>query len=533
MLERIASTGLGRIVVILTVDSPRRRVSSDLDPRPQSNGALSGWANRLLLSVYRALESRIDCDPDAFDLVDAPMLETIPRYMLEGQDAAGSAGHDSALEEVRQLGLDVIVQLGLPTAAPMLASVTKRGVWSLNHAHCAGSDAMAAGFWPVCRRWPVIESRVDAMQPDGVTVTLARSITGTNPFAVKLCRSALYWKTLSLIPRELGVLQRSSNRSVSTHADAPSPGGIPGPVGALGAPGVAQLVVHIMRNILRRGTDWAWRHFAREEWMLLYRLGDGRSTAIAEFRRIIPPKDRYWADPCVIRRDDAYFIFFEEFPYTSGRGHLSVLTLSLKGASGVAAPILERPYHLSYPFVFEEGGEFFMIPESSANRTIDLYRCVQFPEKWEFVQTLLGNVVAVDTTVFKDCGKWWMFTSMVERAGASSCEELFLYSSESLIDGTWTPHPQNPVVSDVRSARPAGRVFREHGRLFRPAQDCSVRYGYAIVLNEITTLTESEYGEIETVSIKPPWTRGFIATHTLSEAPGVTVVDALRPRLKW
>ena len=40
--------------------------------------------------------------------------------------------------------------------------------------------------------------------------------------------------------------------------------------------------------------------------------------------------------------------------------------------------VLEKDYHLSYPFLFEDNDELFMIPETATNKTIELYKCEEF-----------------------------------------------------------------------------------------------------------------------------------------------------------
>jgi hypothetical protein len=102
-----------------------------------------------------------------------------------------------------------------------------------------------------------------------------------------------------------------------------------------------------------------------------------------------------------------------------------------------------------------------------------------------------------------------------------------------LLGKDWTPHRLNPVISDARRARPAGAIISEGGRLYRPSQDCSVRYGYAIHINEITRLSVDEYEETETVSIVPDGSRDIIGTHTYARAGRLTVLDALRPRWRF
>ena len=167
--------------------------------------------------------------------------------------------------------------------------------------------------------------------------------------------------------------------------------------------------------------------------------------------------------------------------------------------------VLEKDYHLSYPFIFEWNNKYYMVPESRANKTIDLYECVEFPDKWNFKQHLMENISAVDTTLIHYANKWWLFTAIAENEAAAPNVELFLYYSDDLFGGEWNAHPLNPIISDVKSARPAGKLFIKDGKLFRPSQDCSTTYGYCFDLNEIEVLSETEYREKKTFSIKPNW----------------------------
>jgi hypothetical protein len=72
----------------------------------------------------------------------------------------------------------------------------------------------------------------------------------------------------------------------------------------------------------------------------------------------------------------------------------------------------------------------------------------------------------------------------------------------------------NPIVSDVRRARPAGRIFSHDGHLIRPAQDCSEAYGWRIALNRIEVLTEAEYREVPIGWIEPDGSAGTLRAHT-------------------
>ena len=188
--------------------------------------------------------------------------------------------------------------------------------------------------------------------------------------------------------------------------------------------------------------------------------------------------------------------------------------------------VLAPDYHVSYPFVFRYGPGIFMIPESLEKRRVDLYRAVDFPHHWTLERNLLSGIRAVDPTLVEEDGRLWLFVNVAE-PGAAIDDELHVYVATSL-EGPWIPHLENPVVSDVRRARPAGRVFRADGSLVRPSQDCSRGYGGAVVLNRIDVLTPEEYAETPIARIEPTWAPGLIGTHTYNATARIEVVDGRR-----
>lgn len=270
--------------------------------------------------------------------------------------------------------------------------------------------------------------------------------------------------------------------------------------------------------------------FTLDQWYLLFDLDNEMSMTFSNFKKCIPPKDRFWADPIVIQKDGIYYVFVEEYIYKSKKAHISCFTLdnqvSIKGPDRV----LEKEYHLSYPFVFEWDGKFYMVPESVANKTISLYECIDFPYSWKFKLDLMKNILAVDTTLLHHQAKWWLFTGIPTDESSLPLVQLFLFYTDDLFSGEWSPHPQNPIVSDVKRARPAGGFFFQNGKIFRPSQNCSKTYGYGFDINEIVMLSESAYSEKQVVSTIPNWDKKVEATHTFAHQGQLTVIDAFMRR---
>ena len=135
---------------------------------------------------------------------------------------------------------------------------------------------------------------------------------------------------------------------------------------------------------------------------------------------------------------------------------------------------------------------------------------------------LIGKFV--DTSVWHHNGLWWMMTTRADPDPRSSC--LFLFYAERLT-GEWRFHPANPISTDVRNNRGAGRIFQIDQRFIRPSQSCSPVYGYSFTLNEITRLSAAEYSERALREFRPE-TLNMQATHTYNWLPGAEIIDGAR-----
>jgi len=286
-------------------------------------------------------------------------------------------------------------------------------------------------------------------------------------------------------------------------------------------------------NLAARIINKVRSYFFMDQWVIYIAPSvEHKSLLWKEFKPLLPPLDRFWADPFIWVYESKYYVFIEELLYSTNRGRIVCLTLDEKMNILSSQVVLERPYHLSYPFLFEYEEQIYMIPETGKNNAIEVYRCTHFPDKWEFEKTLINNVLAFDATLFEAHEKWWLFANISEEGG-SSWDTLHLYYSNHPLSDQWKSHPLNPIVKDVRSARPAGRIFAHEGKLIRPSQDCSVRYGYAINFNHITALTETDYAETCEQTFKPLKKIGVLGTHTFNQVSALTVIDAIQRRRKF
>jgi hypothetical protein len=173
-----------------------------------------------------------------------------------------------------------------------------------------------------------------------------------------------------------------------------------------------------------------------------------------------------------------------------------------------------------------------MIPETQANNTIELYRCRSFPDQWELQRVLIDAIDAVDSTIWKKDGVYYLFTSVKAAPEASEHDSLHIFYSNSLDSTEWSPHPSNPIKNEVKTGRMAGKLFMQNGNLYRPAQDGSRHYGYAMRMQHITKLTSQEFEEETIASILPAWEKDLLSTHTFNSTGRLTMIDAMIRRKK-
>ena len=489
-----------------------------------------------LYKIYTRLENKTyHPDIDGFQIKNtAELLENIEKISVMPKLTKYSDWiNDDDVNTIRKYDLDVIIRLGFRILKGGILDSAKCGIWSFHHADNNMNRGGPAGFWEVFQQEPTTGSILQILNEDldGGQI-IAKSYSTTDSTFVKRNQNNYYMKSLSFLPRKLKELHEVGKDEFLKRVQAENNDLIFYDRPLYGKPKNGQFLklglINFRKLVNRKIRNW----FYFDQWFLLFDIKDGISKSLWRYKKILPPKDRFWADPHVITRDDKYFIFIEEYIYKKGKGHIALIEMDKQGNYQYKGKILEKSYHLSYPFVFEFNKNFYMIPESSSNKKIEIFKCIEFPNKWEFHGNLMSDIDAVDSTILFHNNKWWLFTGIKENDGASNSDELFLFYSQDPTSDQWIPHPQNPIISDVRRARPAGKIFSYQNKLYRPSQNGSYHYGYGININRIKKITEFEYEEEVENKILPKWDEQISRIHTFTYVDDLSVMDGKIRRTK-
>jgi folate-dependent phosphoribosylglycinamide formyltransferase PurN len=494
----------------------------------------SSFVYRLLRKADQKL-MRLPGDP--FKRVEIPELNAKKIEVIPLQKKFSDYFPDVAIKEVKNAQPDILLRFGFRILRGEILKAARYGIMSLHH---GDTDAYRGGppaFWEVVNKEPITGVTLQLLTEQlDAGVILSKAFLRTDTSSFYRNQQKLYWAGLKLFKTAFeemavkGADKYFEEKRSLQHTG--KPGRLyrnPDNIKALGI-----LLNYFGRNISRQLHSFLYNG----QWQLFYcfRKDGSAERDVKAMKKLLPPKDRIWADPFVVKDKNVYHLFFEEKLNKKDEAHVSLLRFNENGKQLDEKPqvVLQEPHHLSYPFVFAYDDKYWMIPEAAASCKITLYVAEDFPFKWKPVRDLLQNIKAYDATLhLHEDGNWYLFCSAKENDHYSSNAYLHIYYAKDLLKDNFMAHPLNPVYQDVRLARPAGKIFCDNGMLIRPSQLSTPVYGYGIVMNLITELSTTSFKETQLHHLLPDWQKNLLATHTFNSEEGFTVLDAQVDRFKW
>lgn len=200
----------------------------------------------------------------------------------------------------------------------------------------------------------------------------------------------------------------------------------------------------------------------------------------------------FLADPFLFSYNGRLYLFYERQDRWYGIGHICMRFTNDMQVWSDEIDVLKEAFHLSFPYVFEDNGKVYMLPEAGYSGTIRLYEaCNDNLSKWKLSKVIIDEKRQwVDSSIIKKGAKYYLFTSVKEKEVFNQ----YLFVSDSL-DGSYKEHPRSPIYTGNDYGRNGGAVFSFNDRLYRPAQICVSSYGEDITLMQIEQLTAEKYSE--------------------------------------
>ena len=185
--------------------------------------------------------------------------------------------------------------------------------------------------------------------------------------------------------------------------------------------------------------------------------------------------------------------------------------------------ILETKYHLSFPFIFKYKSCFYLIPETSEINSINIYKCVKFPNKWKFYKKLFKSK-SVDHIIFKHKNNWFLLNNESDIKQIYS--KLVGYVSNNPLSNKWKKI--KILKNSFLLGRNAGYI-ETNKRKYRVSQSyLPGRYGAGIFINQIKNISGKNYNESVEKKYFPKIFSEIKGIHTLNSVKNFTVFDFSR-----
>ena len=438
-----------------------------------------------------------------------------------------------ALEKIRAKDLDVILRFGFNILHGEILQSARYGVWSYHH---GDNDSYRGGpphFWALVEKAPLsgVILQVLTEELDGGLALCKSMFTTSRSISVSRNRYVPYWGSTDMVIRKLNELHQFGWEYVKEHA-VPV-GEYRGKRKIYRSPENADMARWLGPHFFRSALRYPVRQKTVQHWQIALRKGgpplhdSAQPPDAGGFRWVESPAGHFWADPFAIEHAGRNWVFYEDYSYSKKRAGIACAELQTDGSLGPAQACLEGDtIHFSYPHVFHAQGTLWMSPETANSKSVDLYACEEFPSRWKKQATLLeGNYV--DPTIWQHDGQWWMTVTSADPDSRSGCLLLFYADSPA---GKWQFHPANPISTDIRTNRGAGKVFQSGAALIRPFQSGCPIYGYSFGFQQITMLTRKRYEETALRVINPDLFPGRAGVHTYGFVGDIEIIDGQSTR---
>lgn len=205
-------------------------------------------------------------------------------------------------------------------------------------------------------------------------------------------------------------------------------------------------------------------------------------------------ENRYWlADPFLFEKEGKDYVFYEAFDLIERKGKIGFSVLNENSKELPIHIILDEPYHMSFPYIFEYGGNIFIMPETCDDNAVKLFKAVFFPDLWEEYGVVRANVHACDSIILKDLvGNEYLLANETYRdqtpnGNFASC---WLRNVLYKLDKDLRAGGKGILVTEGDCGiRNAGNSIRCNGRLYRVGQNCpNKQYGKGLVLFEVESI---------------------------------------------
>jgi hypothetical protein len=266
-----------------------------------------------------------------------------------------------------------------------------------------------------------------------------------------------------------------------------------------------------------------------ERWSVAFIKASWKDASLRKGIQIKNPPNHFYADPFVITKNKRTICYVEDYCYIKKKGYISAIEIFDDKNYTILGSVIEESFHMSFPFLFEYNNSLYMVPETHESNTIRLYKCIEYPLKWEYQKDILSNISVVDSLVFEYENRWWLLCNRQQDNGST----LLAFYNDNPLSDNWIEHEQNPLVFDSTIGRNGGILDKNSTFPVRVRQKAGFnQYGKGFSLAKITELTPTSFKEEELACFSPDFFNNLKGCHHMHSNNEYTVYDYVRSESK-
>jgi len=425
------------------------------------------------------------------------------------------------IDKIKLLNLDLIVRGNASGIFKGdILTVAKDGIISFHHGDNRWNRGSPPAFWEVYLRKPSTGFIIQILNEDldGGSVIFRGNIPTKRSYTENiinlLSKSNPYMAKIILDYVENNKLPVAEER-------VPFGGKI------LMVPSIKQSISYFIR------TNWLFLTFAikqiilkkDERWSVAFIKSPWQNAILRKGIKIKNPPQHFYADPFVCTRNNKTVCYVEDYCYKRKRGYITAIELIDDKNYKILGAVIEEPFHMSFPFVFEYKNELYMVPETHEANSIRLYKCIEYPLKWVYQKDILNDICVVDTIIFEYEGRWWLLCNGQKEQSST----LLAFYSDNPLSSNWIPHKLNPLVFDSMIGRNGGILNTLGKSPIRVRQIAGFnQYGKGFTLSKINQLTPDSFHEEKIAQITPDFFENIKGCHHMHSNGQYTVYDYVR-----
>lgn len=253
----------------------------------------------------------------------------------------------------------------------------------------------------------------------------------------------------------------------------------------------------IIRNVRNVFNDIFFKY---HDWRIAIKKKASINETIPEkwgrFKEIRGTNEYSFADPLLFEDKRGEFLFVEAINRKTKRGCIGVIDLS----NNKFSPIIIEDFHMSFPFVFCDNGETYMIPETNEAEKLILYRAINYPYEWERYSVLMDDVKLTDTVVYKSSYD----NSIKLITTKKNCDDEYFFQLYDFELKNLTLKEIFQLRDSERENRNAGQVLFDNktNKNYRVTQNSNGLYGKNLVFWEILNDSKT-YSQKKIKSVLP------------------------------